>query len=139
MNSKIIHAGISELRRAFHAHRNAATKTSGIASYLLLFYAAECGLKSIYLDQNDLTKTDRIQDQAMLSKNGHDLRIWIKQVNTYPKKIEEAPHFRINDGSNLDISKAHQAWRYGVRIKEEDEQKLVKWLENLCNWIKENI
>lgn len=138
MTSKIIHAGISELRRAFHAHRNAATKTSGIASYLLLFYAAECGLKSIYLDENNLFTTNRISD-SMLSQYGHDLNTWVKQVNTYPKKIEEAPHFHINDGSNLDISKAHQAWRYGVRIKEEDEQKLVKWLENLCNWIKENI
>ncbi|NEP41069.1 MAG: hypothetical protein F6K35_18330 [Okeania sp. SIO2H7] len=135
----MIHAGISELRRAFHAHRNAATKTSGITYYLLLFYAAECGLKSIYLKENNLQKTDLIQDQAMLSQYGHNLNTWVKQVNTYPNKIEEAPHFHIEDGSNLDISKAHQAWRYGVRIKEEDEQKLVKWLENLCNWIKGNI
>ena len=139
MTSKIIHSGKSELRRAFHAHRHAATKTSGIASYLLLFYAAECGLKSLYLNENNLTKTDRIQDQAMLSQYGHDLSTWVKQVNTYPNKIEPAPHFHIEDGSNLDISKAHQAWRYGVKIKSQDEQNIVKWLENLCNWIKENI
>ncbi|NEP82099.1 MAG: hypothetical protein F6K39_30520 [Okeania sp. SIO3B3] len=66
----MIPAGLTNLRHAFYTHRQEARKISGISANLLLFYAAECGLKSIYLKQDKLLKTDQIQDQTLLSKAG---------------------------------------------------------------------
>jgi hypothetical protein len=37
------------------------------------------------------------------------------------------------------MEKAHQAWRYGVKMKTEDEQTLVEWLESVCTWIEDNL
>lgn len=140
LGSQMIPAGQSDLRQAFHAHRKEAKKISGTCSYLLLFYAAECGLKSIYLRRNNLSKTDKIQNQALLSKDGHNLDRWIKELKISANQVGATPHFHLaNGGSSLDIQKAHQVWRYGVKIKVEDEKKLVEWLENICNYIKENI
>ena len=74
LNSKKLHVGVSELRQAFHTHRGAADKTQGISSHLLLFYAAECGLKSIWLKQKKLRTTEQILDPTLLSKDGRITR-----------------------------------------------------------------
>jgi hypothetical protein len=78
----MIHVGRSELRQSFHAHLNfvMAQSNQNSSCYLLLFYAVECGLKSIWLKKNNLTGTDRIQDQTLLTKDGHNFAIWIKEL-----------------------------------------------------------
>ena len=54
--------------------------------------------------------------------------------------IGKAPHFsQAKDGSDLDIEKAHQVWRYGIRMDSEKEKRVVEWLENVCHWVKEEI
>lgn len=136
----MIPAGQSDLRQAFHAHFKEAQKISGICSYLLLFYAAECGLKSIWLKRKKLLTTANIPDQALLSKDGHNLDRWIKELKISANQVGATPHFHLTkDGSILDITKAHQVWRYGIKIRPEDEKKLVEWLKNICNYIKDNI
>ncbi|NER96801.1 MAG: hypothetical protein F6J86_23630 [Symploca sp. SIO1B1] len=136
----MISTGISQLRQAFNAHLCASEQSQGMASNLLLFYAAECGIKSIWLRRNRLRTTDDISDQTLLSKDGHNLDRWRKELRISASQVSEAPHFRLaRDSSSLDVEKAHQAWRYGIRMNSQDEKDLVKWLENLCHWIKENI
>ncbi|MEM1168181.1 MAG: hypothetical protein AAGJ08_03600 [Cyanobacteria bacterium P01_H01_bin.35] len=136
----MIPVGYSDLKKAFHAHRKEAKKISGISYYLLLFYTAECGLKSLYLKGKKLSTTDKIQDQGLLSKDGHNLGRWVKELKIAAKEVGATPNFHLEkSGSILDIEKAHQVWRYGVKIKPEDEKKLVEWLENICNYIEENI
>ena len=132
--------GTSQLRQAFNAHLFASKQTQGMASNLLLFYAVECGIKSVWLRRNRLQTINDISDQTLLSKDGHNLDRWRKELRISASQVAQAPHFHLaSDGSNLDIEKAHQAWRYGIRINSQDEKELVKWLENLCDWIKENI
>lgn len=141
-DTNMIHVGPSELRQSFHAHVQvvqAQSNKSG-SSHLLMFYAAECGLKSIWLRRNNLTGTDRIQDQTLLTKDGHNFAIWIKKLRIPPTIGDKIPDFRLaRGGSSWDVGKAHQAWRYGVRMNSQDEKAVVEWLENLCSWIKENI
>ena len=135
----MIPANQHELKRAFNQHRNAAAeKTSQISSNLLLFYAVECGLKSVWLKRNPkISTTDNIPDKTLVS---HNLDRLAKELRISSKIIGNAPDFHLSrDGSNLDISKAHEVWRYGVQIKPEDEKKLVEWLEKICNWIEDNI
>ncbi len=76
----MVHASRDNLRQAFHRHYSAFKVTKDDCSYLLLFYAVECGLKSIWLKQKNLTGTDRIQDQTLLSKDGHNFAVWIKEI-----------------------------------------------------------
>ncbi|MGK7900290.1 MAG: hypothetical protein AB4352_02545 [Hormoscilla sp.] len=118
----------------------ASKQTKGISRYLLLFYGAECGLKSIWLRQHGYRKTSQIPDQTLLSQDGHNLSRWISEVGVYSNTVGDPPNFRLaRGGSSLDIEKAHQAWRYGIRMRSEDEKVVVEWLETVCDWIKENI
>ena len=135
----MIPAGVNELRQAFYAHKNAIRDGKSICDRLLLFYAVECGLKSIWLKQNNLFTTNQIQ-KNLLSNYGHNLDKWAKELKISGTIIRKTPNFRLaRGGSSLDIEKAHQAWRYGIRMRSEDEKVVVEWLESVCDWIKENI
>jgi len=141
----MIHASESDLRHAFHKHHSAVQETKAACSYLLLFYAVECGLKSIWLKRNNLTGTDRIKNLTLLSKDGHNFGVWIKALRLPLDVVGDISNLKLpsfslhKDGSNWNMSEAHQAWRYGVRINSQDQNALVEWLEKVCTWIKENI
>ena len=64
----ILPAGVSELRQAFHTHLGASEQTKGISSHLLLFYAAECGIKSIWLRRNKLKTINDIPEPTLISQ-----------------------------------------------------------------------
>ncbi|MEQ8958736.1 MAG: hypothetical protein RLP02_12560, partial [Coleofasciculus sp. C2-GNP5-27] len=118
----MIPAGVSELEQAFKNHLAAVGETKGTASYLLLFYATECGLKRIWLRRNKLRTTNQIQDPTLLSQDGHNLDRWRKELKipASDSQIKATPHFRLKrDGSNWDIEKAHQVWRYGIRMNSQ--------------------
>ncbi len=148
----MVHASRDNLRQAFHRHHSAVQLTTETCSYLLLFYAVECGLKSIWLKRKNLTGTDRIPDQTLLSKDGHNFGVWIKEIRL-PKSVVgelfnsegnplpfQTPCFRLaSGGAHLDTGKAHQVWRYGIPVDSQDQKALVEWLEKVCTWIKENL
>lgn len=133
-------AGKSELRKAFHQHISLAKNGTSPSHYLLLFYAVECGLKSIYLHRMRVKTTSDISDETL--RGSHDLMRWVKAKELrLPAFISGTSiSFRLRrDKSSWSISYAHQAWRYGVAIAPADEQRLVHWLEKVYEWIKENI
>ena len=83
----------------------------------------------------------KTQDNSLLFTYGHSLDIWVKKLRISANEAGTPPNFHL-DGDRftiLKIGKAHQVWRYGIKIEAKDEQKLVEWLQNICNWIKENI
>ena len=146
--TNIIHVSVSDLRKAFNAHWSVvkAQPKKDISCHLLIFYAVECGLKSIWLKRNNLTGTDKIADQTLLTKYGHNFSIWIKELRLpatiagkYPD-YDKIPSFSLaRGGSSWDVGKAHQAWRYGVQMNAKDEKVLIEWLESICTWIQDNI
>jgi hypothetical protein len=140
----MIHASDRDLRQAFHKHYSAAQETKEDCSHLLLFYAVECGLKSILLQRQRLKSTAQIRDPTLLS---HNFSLLIKELRLPPsvvgqiddKSLPKLPTFHLDKGDSLlNISEAHQAWRYAVRIRVEDQRRLVEWLKKICIWIKEN-
>ncbi|MEX6779947.1 hypothetical protein [Limnospira fusiformis] len=138
--SQKIQVGVSDLRQAFHTHFQSAEQIKHISAYLLLFYAVECGLKSIFLKRNQLRTTAQIPDPTLLSESGHNLDRWVKELKISASTISQTPNFHLaKGGSTLNIEKAHQVWRYGIKIKPEDEKVLVEWLNSISQWIKENI
>ncbi|MDY6803383.1 MAG: hypothetical protein SXA11_06200 [Cyanobacteriota bacterium] len=141
-SSQKIVPNYKQLKYAFNANRDASEKISGTSSYLLLFYAAECGLKSVWLKRNQRNQRRyKTQDNSVLFKYGHSLDRWVKALKISTGAVGEPPDFHLEGDRStiLDIGKAHQVWRYGIKIEAKDEQKLVEWLQNICNWIKENI
>ena len=143
----MIHASASDLRRAFFRHCNAVQKIETVCSYLLLFYAVECGLKSILLRWSRSPNTSKLNNSLL----SHNFAALIKELrlprsvigdevgDTSDSSHPKLPGFRLDrDSSSWNISEAHQAWRYGVRIHSEDESNLVEWLNKVCIWVKEN-
>ncbi len=134
-----------QLKKSFMRYRSRSKiqPPEGAIEFLLLFYAAECGLKYRYLKYNQFTSTDKIRDQTLLSHDGHNLHRWVKELRLPQNVTSKRPDFRLKaDKSTHDIAKAHQAWRYGIEILEDDEVKLRDWLLTICilieNWMKEN-
>ena len=137
----MIHAGISELQKAFRHHKNSSEECTAPSSYLLLFYAVECGLKSVYLYRNNLNTTDDIRDTAL--RQSHDLVNWVEKLNLSPSMTRVNIDFHLkrdrHPRPSWQIARAHEAWRYGVVIDQNDETQLVNWLKQVAQWIEENI
>ncbi len=124
-----IHAGITELKRS-HVKLNAAARNNqGPPAHLLLFYAAECGLKYVKLRRSKLLTTERLGDLD------HDLSTLIKNLHLPASVLGGAPALRLSRDQNESCppSSAHQAWRYGVQINADDEAKFVTWLQKICD------
>jgi hypothetical protein len=137
--SKMVAADVRGLKKAFNAHKAASQQTQGISSYLLLFYAAECGMKCVWLKRNNLRTTDDITDSTLLSPDGHNLNRWKKELKI-SASIGNAPAFSLaHGGADLEVAKAHQVWRYGIGMDSAQEKQLGEWLEKIYNWIKKEI
>ena len=140
-------AGPSELRKAFlahvHVHAQLTSESLGkMCRSLLVFYAAESGLKAVFLRRNSLRTTEQFPDD--LKGDGHNLWLLAKKLRipaSASRRVE--PQFRLHrDRSRLHsdrhpIAEAHQAWRYGIGLHSDDEQSLLDWMRGLCNWVKQ--
>jgi hypothetical protein len=135
----MIPAGFSELKKAFNKHSSVASLNTGPSYFLLLFYAVECGVKSIYLTRNRLRTTEDISDLNL--RGSHDLAAWAKELRLPANLTDGIPReIRLDrDGNNYQIGEAHQAWRYGIVLEAENEQSVIEWLKKIEAWIKENI
>jgi hypothetical protein len=131
----VITVGFSELKGAFKKHSAAAGEGS-TSYFLLLFYAVECGFKSIYLRQHRFRTIEQIR-RVDLKKNGHNLALWAKELNMPASVAGTMTDFRLarDSSSRWQIDKAHQAWRYGAAVEPVDEQNLVEWLNHIKKWI----
>lgn len=103
---------------------------------LLLFYAAECGLKAVWLRRNKIRSTGLV-DPGLLSAGGHDLMLWARNLHMPASVTGSKARFRLERDKDAvyDVAHAHQAWRYGVRIAVADEETIVAWLSALCQWV----
>ncbi|MDQ1351996.1 MAG: hypothetical protein QG657_2302 [Acidobacteriota bacterium] len=134
----MIHAGFSELKRAFLVHSSASVDKDSISYNLLLFYAVESGLKSIYLRWNNIPTTEKIVDEKLTKS--HNLSEWVQKLYLPASVSGKCPGFKLaRDNKHYDVSQVHQAWRYGIEIDDPDQQELVRWLETVRNLIKEHI
>ena len=105
--------------------------------HLLLFYAVECGLKSVYLRRHRFRTTAQIQDPELQEK-GHDISRWVKELRLPASILHAGAEFRLTrDGARYGIEMAHQAWRYGVSMEVTDEAGLLEYLRTVKNWVEE--
>ena len=128
-----LHAGVNELKAA-HNNLEKASNGTGAPAHLLLFYAAECGLRCARL------KANRLQTTKQLESADHDLHSLVKALKL-SAALGPPPtlHLSKRKSETCSHSQAHQAWRYGIRIEGSDEAEFVTWLRKICKILKEHI
>ncbi|MGW4367623.1 hypothetical protein ACWEKT_18445 [Nocardia takedensis] len=103
---------------------------------LLLFYAAECGLKERLIRRGNHRDTSGIKDDLH-----HDLRKLAKKLRIGPSVDLAALErcFRHDGSGRIDVPKLHEAWRYGDRICEVDQIGAGEALRSLITWCEKDM
>lgn len=119
-----VHTHVRELQKRFRMHGKVWEdgEKSGVtpSHYLLLFYANECMLKARFLEKNQLTTTRDFKTYFEgRGKYGyeHDLIGWIRELGEPP----QASRFKLKQ---KDIKLAHQKFRYGKKVSDEQKEFL---------------
>lgn len=129
-----------ELVKAW-AELRQASKTANRANphRLLLFYAAECGLKAIYLKDSNA----EVLDEDTIGLKSHDL-------NQVMDKLKMGKEYRLPVSLNLPQLRTagriqprkcgsgslNQVWRYGSKCEHPmDDTQLEATLEKVNEWI----
>jgi hypothetical protein len=110
---------------------------------LLLFYAAECGLKAVYLKQQQAD----IIDGDIADKLKHDLNKimdLLRMGKDYLLPISlSLPAIKQKDGTErqrpCDAGTLNQVWRYGGSLKNPSDAAIEQQLEKINLWIAEEL
>lgn len=105
---------------------------------LLLFYAAECGLKAAYMLQNNLKVADEARGSALSARSyGHNINRLIQALNISRASIKRSPQIVVERTGHFgDSAVLHEAWRYGEKIR--DTSAMYEWLTSLVEWCRNN-
>lgn len=136
-----------ELKRAWRELSTVARPAVGSTRMnphrLLLFYAVECGLKAVWLKRQNRS----VFDQQEIHRTGHDLRQVLKELKvgaelTLPQFLQLEP-VTTKGGTRQDrsgtITILHQAWRYGGKCFQPDDNSCEGQLEQILSWINEEL
>lgn len=110
--------------------------TDAATAGLLLFYAAECGLKERLLFRRGA------RDSGALEPT-HDLRKLAKELNL-PRALDEVlrqlKNCRLHGsgGASIALADLHQAWRYGAKLDGTDEKEATEALRALIKWCEQD-
>lgn len=122
------------------------------AHRLLLFYAIECGLKSVLMKRKSVTCTNHCDE---IGEAQHDINKLLDALGAgnqlkLPSQLNMAP---IKDKSSkderkLESGKINQMWRYGGKIEEttdrdgtliKNDADLEQYLIKISDWIKQEL
>ncbi len=131
-----VDVGAHALKASVRAHHAAASRLAEDQSPtvgLLLFYAAECGLKAALLQRQALRDTASIPADL----RSHDLRRIMKELRLPPAMDLLGAYRSVSPGGGVDSiapSELHEAWRYGKKIKPEDHDAALASLRQILSW-----
>ena len=98
------------------------------------------------MNQKQSTNINHMENNQRSKNNNQNgfsenVKLWIKELRLPASVTGINSNFHLGRDPNSSWSGgyAHQAWRYGIVIKGEDERALVCWLNNIRDWIQENI
>jgi hypothetical protein len=130
-------AGIADFKNAYVFHRNVLKHLSTLedphlkrrACALAMFYAVECGLKYLCLRNHRA-------DSEPFKMPGHDLTTLARLAELeihFPNFTTDPP---AESGGSFSIGQAHEAWRYMLTIKSDDEKKIIDKLQECLDRLK---
>jgi hypothetical protein len=129
-----------ELTRAWRQAYDASRVTPpSNAHRLLMFYAAECGLKASYLKQRNV----EILDSTIASELMHDLnrvmdRLFIGATYHLPNSLSLNAITQNGNqiARNCECRELNQVWRYGGRLTlPNDDVRIEHALNEVNKWI----
>lgn len=113
-------------------------KSTGLdpdAQALLLFYAAECGLKALYMATYSLrTASDSTVTMDSAISLGHQLDRIVSLLKISPRSLPPRPAvLRLKNGAAINVQHLHEAWRYGEKV--ENHAEAVAWLVEVVKYV----
>jgi hypothetical protein len=129
------------LRRRSIELRNSADREfphNEDSSALLLFYAAECALKSVYMQRKNLKTTDDSRGNALSARSYvHNLTRLIADLNIPRSSVGLPPAAALTrTAGHIATQDLHQAWRYGEKIT--GTALICTWLNSIIDWCNKN-
>ncbi len=129
-----IEPSASELKKSFRLHGKVAKQGNEASHFLLLFYSVECGLKALAFDELFKGKPPKYNEyNKWIHGFGHDLDKLIKELRMPGKYKPPSGFFLRRISTECGLSKCHEAWRYGVEMKAEDQTEIVNWLKKISD------
>jgi hypothetical protein len=140
-----VHVSVGALRRRRDQLSSAADSVDANATQgdvatvcLLLFYAAECGLKAQLLLRQGHRNTTALEEDVQ-----HDLRRLAKQLRL-PRivgaRLDRLQSCKLSSsaGDTIALAELHQAWRYGAKLDPADEKEARETLRALISWCRQD-
>lgn len=103
---------------------------------LLLFYAAECGLKERLLVRRGLRDSSSLEPTHDLRQLAKELRL-PAVIDTRLARLQSCRLHPPTHGS-VALTDLHQAWRYGARLSSSDEHEAQEALRALISWCEQD-
>ena len=130
-----------EMERAYRDHKNSSKslKSDSFSGLTCLFYAVECGLKSVLMKRQHKITTENVEGF------GHNLNKMLDALRCekrlrLPDNIALESLKRPQRQRNACQGELNQVWRYGVMLRDPDQLiDLTSKLEQICSWIKEEL
>lgn len=131
-----IDVGVSALRANFDALLRAGRLDDTAGTYLLRFYAVECGLKAAIL----LRSKGRSTAQLPSDLRNHDLQRLARFLKLAPATYQGIVTCERHDNSPpVAPHQVHEAWRYGARLLPAAEEEFVTGLDLLIKWCQKEL
>lgn len=135
----------SEFQRSFRNHYLLYNKTDAGFSprtrRLILFYAVECGLKSLILKNIGKNTYEELSEYYQTNgkhKPGHNLKEMTKEVGietTFPLKS-----ITLKKGRLIRSEQYNELWRYGAAIESSaEEEREEQTLIAIAEWLRQRI
>jgi hypothetical protein len=123
-------------RRAHELARSAQDVDDAYSRALLLFYAAECGLKAVYMAVNVLKTTGASHSAPAAASFSHRLDDLIIALRIPASSLLPRPspvHLRAPPNTTVAVGELNQIWRYGESVVQPND--CVDWLERVVAYV----
>ncbi|MEU8584944.1 hypothetical protein [Streptomyces abikoensis] len=136
----VLQVGVRALQQRRDQLRDSADAVSATkdvaTACLLLFYAAECGLKERLLARRGLRDSSGLEPT-------HDLRRIAKDLGLPQHlgvRLHRLRNCRLHPPTRGSVALAdlHQAWRYGAKLDATDEKEAHETLRTLITWCEQD-
>lgn len=131
----MLDSGFSQMKKAFNCHKQVVG--TSITHNMVLFYAAEVGLKSYATSSTFQSRplTNSEASKKIPTIITHDLPGLIAELRLPAKAIGSCPALKLKSGNSITVARWHEAWRYGITLDSTDEQKAIEWLKSIVNFL----
>jgi len=136
----MLHISRKEMEKAFRYHQNffdnSKNESHRNIRMMVLFYAVECGLKALYMRQNNLERTNQTNHNNQSIENiRHNLNILLDRM-----KIKlQVPKITTENNTQVEHEDLHTAWRYGKKLHRQKEQKCIDTLIKILSQLKNHL